>query len=601
MDVIIIKDKKLKSKRIINLILKTDKKFILISVISSLILSTIPLLSINLMQQIINLLQIGDKNIEKIFFIVLLYLFVNLLLSVIETFLNYYNTKFGLKFNLYLDNLILNKASHLSLKDFENSDVYDKFNRAQEDINNKIILMINTLIKLITLLITTILYIVKFISFNILIIPFIIIVPAIKYFVTNKFNIKQYNIIRNRTNENRKAWYYSYLITNGDAFKELKINDLFSYFIKKYNTCISKFNKQDLTLEKERLIKISLLNLLEEFIDGILFTIIIFSGITKVILIGDVITYTKLIMNIKDNIKNILSSLSILKQNSLYIDMLFELLDMKNENEFQLKTSLLKIDSIEKIEFKNVFFKYKKEQDYILKNINLVLEKGTSFAIVGLNGSGKTTLGKLMMGYYFDYEGEILINGTSIKNIDMNSYRNKIGFLFQDFLKFEATLRENIYYGNLSLINDDMNLEKIINKFDLNKILEGENDKYDTQLGYWFDSGKQISIGQWHRVALSRTFVKNADVYLLDEPNSSLDPFTENRLSNLYSEVFENKIGIIITHRFINIVKKVDEIIVIDNGNIIEKGTHEHLLHTGTLYSKLYKIQLEGEVSNGEF
>nr|WP_236887070.1 ATP-binding cassette domain-containing protein [Clostridioides difficile] len=274
---------------------------------------------------------------------------------------------------------------------------------------------------------------------------------------------------------------------------------------------------------------------------------------------------------------------------------------MKNENEFQLKTSLLKIDSIEKIEFKNVFFKYKKEQDYILKNINLVLEKGTSFAIVGLNGSGKTTLGKLMMGYYFDYEGEILINGTSIKNIDMNSYRNKIGFLFQDFLKFEATLRENIYYGNLSLINDDMNLEKIINKFDLNKILEGENDKYDTQLGYWFDSGKQISIGQWHRVALSRTFVKNADVYLLDEPNSSLDPFTENRLSNLYSEVFENKIGIIITHRFINIVKKVDEIIVIDNGNIIEKGTHEHLLHTGTLYSKLYKIQLEGEVSNGEF
>ncbi|MCP8382601.1 ABC transporter ATP-binding protein/permease [Clostridioides difficile] len=601
MDVIIIKDKKLKSKRIINLILKTDKKFILISVISSLILSTIPLLSINLMQQIINLLQIGDKNIEKIFFIVLLYLFVNLLLSVIETFLNYYNTKFGLKFNLYLDNLILNKASHLSLKDFENSDVYDKFNRAQEDINNKIILMINTLIKLITLLITTILYIVKFISFNILIIPFIIIVPAIKYFVTNKFNIKQYNIIRNRTNENRKAWYYSYLITNGDAFKELKINDLFSYFIKKYNTYISKFNKQDLTLEKERLIKISLLNLLEEFIDGILFTIIIFSGITKVILIGDVITYTKLIMNIKDNIKNILSSLSILKQNSLYIDMLFELLDMKNENEFQLKTSLLKIDSIEKIEFKNVFFKYKKEQDYILKNINLVLEKGTSFAIVGLNGSGKTTLGKLMMGYYFDYEGEILINGTSIKNIDMNSYRNKIGFLFQDFLKFEATLRENIYYGNLSLINDDMNLEKIINKFDLNKILEGENDKYDTQLGYWFDSGKQISIGQWHRVALSRTFVKNADVYLLDEPNSSLDPFTENRLSNLYSEVFENKIGIIITHRFINIVKKVDEIIVIDNGNIIEKGTHEHLLHTGTLYSKLYKIQLEGEVSNGEF
>ncbi|MCC0656255.1 ABC transporter ATP-binding protein [Clostridioides sp. ES-S-0123-01] len=478
--------------------------------------------------------------------------------------------------------------------------MYDRFNRAQGDINNKIILMISTIIQIMTLLITTILYIIKFIGFNIWMIPFIIIIPIIKFFVINKFNIKKYNIIRNRTSETRKSWYYSYLITNGDAFKELKINNLFSYFIKKYNIYINKFNKQDLTLEKERLTKISLLDLLEEFIDGILFAIIIYFGIVQVILIGDVITYTKLIMNIKDNIKNILNLFSILKQNSLYINMLFELLDMTNEVELQTKKTLIKVDSIEKIEFRNVFFKYKSSQDYILKNINLVMRKGTSFAIVGLNGSGKTTLGKLIMGYYFDYEGDILINGVDIKNIDMDSYREKLGFLFQDFLRFEATLRENIYYGNLTLISDDMKLEKIINEFDLNKIIEGEINKYDIQLGYWFDSGKQISMGQWHRVALARTFVKNADVYLLDEPNSSLDPFTENNLSNLYTKVFENKIGIIITHRFINIVKKVDEIIVIEKGSIVEKGTHEYLFEQGNLYSKLYKIQLEGEFIDGE-
>ncbi|MCC0669844.1 ABC transporter ATP-binding protein [Clostridioides sp. ZZV14-6153] len=587
-------------KRIIKLILDTDKKFIFISLISSIILSILPLLSLNLMQEIINSLQISNKNIEKIFVIVFLYLFVNFLLLIIETFIGYYKNKFELEFNLCLDNLILEKASNLSLKDFEDSDVYDRFNRAQGDINNKIILMISTIIQIMTLLITTILYIIKFIGFNIWIIPFIIIIPIIKFFVINKLNIKKYNIIRNRTSETRKSWYYSYLITNGDAFKELKINNLFSYFIKKYNIYINKFNKQDLTLEKERLTKISLLDFLEEFIDGILFGIIIYFGIVQVILIGDVITYTKLIMNIKDNIKNILNLFSILKQNSLYINMLFELLDMTNEVELQTKKTLIKVDSIEKIEFRNVFFKYKSSQDYILKNINLVMKKGTSFAIVGLNGSGKTTLGKLIMGYYFDYEGDILINGVDIKNIDMDSYREKLGFLFQDFLRFEATLRENIYYGNLTLINDDMKLEKIINKFDLNKIIEGEINKYDIQLGYWFDSGKQISMGQWHRVALARTFVKNADVYLLDEPNSSLDPFTENNLSNLYTKVFENKIGIIITHRFINIVKKVDEVIVIEKGSIVEKGTHEYLFEQGKLYSKLYKIQLEGEFIDGE-
>ncbi|UDN58936.1 MULTISPECIES: ABC transporter ATP-binding protein [unclassified Clostridioides] len=583
-----------------NLILETDKKFIFISLISSVILSIIPLLSINLMQEIINLLQIGNKNLEKIFSIVVLYLIINLVLSILEMLLSYYNSKFGLKFNLHLENLILRKASKLSLKDFEDSDVYDKFNRAQSEINDKIILMISTMIELITISTTSILYILKFMSFNIWMMPFIIIIPIIKYFIINKLNIKQYNIIRNRTNEYRKSWYYSYLITNGDAFKELKINNLFSYFIKKYTTYKIKFNKQDLTLAKERLTKMSILNVLEEIIDGILFVIIIYYGIIRIILIGDVITYTKLIMNIKDNIKKFLNSMTTLKENSLYVDMFFELLDMTDEVDFQVKKDLTKIDSIKKIELKNVFFKYKEKQDYILKDINLVLEKGKSYAIVGLNGSGKTTLGKLIMGYYFDYKGEILIDGISLRDIDMDSYREKMGFLFQDFLRFEATFRENIYYGNLNLIDNDINLDKITNRFDLNKILEGENDKYDTQLGYWFDSGKQISMGQWHRVALARTFVKDADVYLLDEPNSSLDPLTENSLSNLYSEVFENKIGIIVTHRFINIVKKVDEIIVMDSGIVIEQGTHESLLKYGDLYSKLYKIQLEGDVFYGE-
>lgn len=209
MEVIIIKNNKiLKIKRIIKLILDTDKKFIFISFISSIILSILPLLSLNLMQEIINSLQIGNKNIEKIFIIVFLYLFVNFLLLIIETFIGYYKNKFELKFNLCLDNLILEKASNLSLKNFEDSDVYDRFNRAQGDINNKIILMISTIIQIMTLLITTILYIIKFIGFNIWMIPFIIIIPIIKFFVINKFNIKKYNIIRNRTSETRKSWYY---------------------------------------------------------------------------------------------------------------------------------------------------------------------------------------------------------------------------------------------------------------------------------------------------------------------------------------------------------------------------------------------------------
>ncbi|HFL2403838.1 TPA: ATP-binding cassette domain-containing protein [Clostridioides difficile] len=625
MDVINIKKVRIfkkKMNRVLNLVLATDKKFIIISLISSLVLSTIPLLSLNLMQKIVNFIQIGDKNIKKIFTIVILYLLVSLIEYIVGTLVGYYNTKFTLKFDLYLQNLILEKASNLSLRDFEDSEIYDKFNRAQQDMNSKIILMVNTIITLMTTMLTTIMYIIKFINFSILMIPFIVIIPIIKFFVTNKINIKQYNIIRKRTTEQRKSWYYSYLITNGDAFKELKINHLFSFFISKYNSYVKKFNEQDLNISKERIKKMSILELLEEIVDGVLFMRIIYLGIMKFILIGDVVTYTKLIVSIKENIKNILNSLSTLNQNSLYINMLFELLDMKEENKvierkYEVKEEqeiqsefenrqlirkeslvkqekLIKINSIEVIEFIDVSFKYKKSKELTLKNINLKLERGDSIAIVGLNGSGKTTLGKLIMGYYSDYEGSILVNGFNMKEIDISSYREKLGFLFQDFLKFEATLRENIYYGNLDLMNNDEVLGNIIDRFDLNKIIDGEKNKFDISLGYWFDDGKQLSLGQWHRVALGRTFVKNADVYLLDEPNSSLDPLTENSLSNLYSEVFEGKIGIIITHRFINIVKKVDKIIVIDNGTVVESGIHEDLLNNEKLYSRLYKIQLEG-------
>lgn len=582
-------------KRVLNLILNTDKKFIFINIISSIILSLLPLMSLNLMQYIVNMIQLEVKNIKHIFYVVFIYLIINLFEYMFSLVLEYYNNKFEMKFNLRIQNLILLKSSKIELKNFEDSEVYNKFTRAQEYSNGKIISIINTSIQLFTSTLTCLLYIMKFIVFNIYMIPFVVIIPIIRFKVINRINKKQYDVIIDRSNDERKSWYYNYIMTNGDAFKELKINNLFPYFIKKYNLYINKFNKQDLSILLERLKKMSILEIFEQIIDGILFSIIIYFGILKVILIGDVVTYTKLIMNIKDNIKNILNSISTIKENSLYINMLFELLDLKEEKEnTSNKKEFIKVESINSIELKHVFFKYKSEQDYILKNINLRLDKNTSTAIVGLNGSGKTTLAKLIMGYYKDYEGEILINGIELRKIDIDSYRRKLGFLFQDFLKYEATLRENICYGNLKMMNKDLYLKNILKEFKLEEITN-KTIGLETQLGYWFDTGKQISLGQWHRVALARTFLKDAEVYLLDEPNASLDPIIENELSKKFSELFENKIGIIITHRFINVVKNVDNIVVIDKGIIAEEGNHNLLLKNNYLYKKLYNLQLEGE------
>lgn len=192
------------------------------------------------------------------------------------------------------------------------------------------------------------------------------------------------------------------------------------------------------------------------------------------------------------------------------------------------------------------------------------------------------------MGFYSDYEGSILINGIELKNIDKKSLLNQISTLFQDFVKYEATFRENIAYSNLSIINNDTKINKIANKFSFKHLIEKNEKKLDTQLGTWFDNGINLSAGQWQKIALARAFAKDSSMYILDEPNAAMDSITEREIAKLYGEILKNRIGIIIAHRFINIINYVDEIIVLENGKIVERGSHRELIKNNAIYRNLY-------------
>ena len=199
------------------------------------------------------------------------------------------------------------------------------------------------------------------------------------------------------------------------------------------------------------------------------------------------------------------------------------------------------------------------------------------------------------MGFYDNYEGNFFINGREFRTIDVDSYREKIGALLQDYIKFEATIRENLSYHNLKNFNNDKRLMELMKKFDVESIWDNEEKNLDTQLGYWFDSGRQISIGQWSKLALARSFNKNADIYILDEPNASLDPISEYKLSKLYMRVLENKLGIVVTHRLINMVEDFDQIIILDKGSVVEQGTHRELMRKSKKYRDMYLATERGE------
>lgn len=568
------------------IIFEYNKKYIFIILISMIITGIVPPVSTLVSQEIINGIQ-KKTDIKQIFIIICIYIFIDLFSIIFNYFIAYYKKKFTLNFSRDFDNNLLTKSTKLGLKKFENSVTYDMINRAQYEADGKLLGYFETFMTILSYIITMFSYLTMLLMFNPIIVGVIIIMPIIKFIISKFINIQSFRMIKERTNDSRKAWYFQYMITHGEYFKEIKMYGLGNYFIKKYIDLIKRFNKQDINLAKSQVKWLSITSIFEGIIDGIMFLYIIMCGYTGKILIGNVLTYMKTITQIKEQMSNILDTLSNLSKESLFIDELFSFFNLDEEK----NSGTIKIDKIENIKIEHLYYKYREEMPYVLKDINLEINMGETIVIVGQNGSGKTTLIKIIMGFYDDYEGNIYINDINLKKIDKSSLLTHMATLFQDFVKYEATFRENIAYGNLEILNDNKTLLMIAKKFGIDQFIKKSKNELDCQLGSWFDEGKQVSIGQWQKIALSRAFAKNADMYILDEPNAALDAISEFELIKLYKDILNKKIGIIIAHKFNNLIKLVDKIIVLQKGEIIGNGNHENLIKSNDIYKNLYNIQ----------
>ena len=577
--------------RIIQDIFTVDKCYIFISSLVTVIQSLVPALSLLVMQQIINLIQQGIQDIIFLAQLVIFYVSIDLVTTVISGLMGYYTTKFSLTFNLYIKKRIMQKASELSLWHYENSNTYDKIKLAEGANGGTLMSQFTSFSTLIGQTITALSYIVILLSFNYVIILIIIITPVVKFFITNRINVKQFNIIKARTNQERKAWYYNFIVTNGTHFKELKSYHLLTYFIKKYDALYKKFNKQDTEIAKESTVKITTLSIVDQIITGGIFGFIIYCGFTGSILLGDVVAYTRAVISNQSNIQSILQCISEIKKSSLYIGQYYSFIDLEMEPVSVLeKHKKVIVDEIQNVRVEHLSFQYD-TGGYVLKDLNFELVKGNIYAIVGQNGSGKTTLVKLLMGLYDNYEGNIYINGIEMRNIDKEEYIKRTASLFQDFIKYDATFRENIAYGNLDLMEEDEKLREFSDEFRISHIIKNSNHSIDTQLGYWFDEGKQISLGEWQKIAIARTFAKHADVIFLDEPNAALDAISDYEISCLYQKLIQNKLGVIIAHKFRNLIHQVSSIYVLDRGRLVENGTHSELMEKQRIYYKLYQLQ----------
>lgn len=247
------------------------------------------------------------------------------------------------------------------------------------------------------------------------------------------------------------------------------------------------------------------------------------------------------------------------------------------------------------LEFKNVYFKYPGTENYILKNLSFTIKGGKHYSVVGINGAGKTTLTKLITGLYSNFEGDILINGVSIRNYSQAELKALTSVVYQDFAKYNISLRDNIALGNVLRLNGnfiDRDIEKVITTIELDEKIKSLEHGLNSMLGKLKEDGIDLSGGQWQKVAMARSIVSNASLRILDEPTSALDPISESKVYEKFEEISRGGTTIFISHR-LGSTKLSDEIFVIGDGAIVEKGSHEELMELDGVYTKMYESQKE--------
>lgn len=576
--------------RVYKILKEVNKYYIVIMLIFTLLLGALPTVSTILIQKLFNIIQTDSANHNILIIILASYLIIDLLLMGISSFKNYYVSIFQMRVNLKVNKEILEKASGLSLQHYENTEYYNIIQRAQSQSGQNVLEYFSDFITVIQLLIsfiTTSLILFRWKKWTIIL---IVIVSITNSFLSSKVSKEQYEIIRKRTGKERKKWYYQYLLTNDIAYKEISMYGLAKYFINKYLQIYNEFVRQDKKILKKIFFIQVLIAFCEQFVVGLLFVYIIISTISKKILMGDTVAYIKSITNIQSSIEGLMSQIVKIYKDTLYINQLFEFFDIKIRNDEYDKRD---IGPIKKIELKNLSYKYKGTNEYALKNINLVIDENTSIAIVGKNGSGKTTLVKILAGFYDDYEGEIIINGYNLNEINKTKLKEEVSILFQDFNKYELTIRENIALGKLKYLNDDKKIIDIMRKM---KVKSNLYNSIDSQLGFWFDNGVQLSGGQWLKLSICRAFIRESSLCILDEPNAALDVFAEKVIMKNLKELTKNKISMIITHRIHNIKMYADKIIVISDGEITSIGTHEELMGNCNIYREFYLNSLHMQI-----
>lgn len=582
--------------KIITLFWHTQKSYFIVILLISVLQGSFPFISLLITQELINSIVLSwEKGFQLVLYFFIAFISITLFREVTSIIQVYYQSMFQTLFTNKINVMIMEKANELGLRDFENPTIQDQLKRAQNESGHRPFQTFQKILMIITNVVSITSSIMLLFYWKWWVALIFVFLPLLSFYSYLKLGQLEFVINWRRAPKWRESWYLTYIMTYYLAFKEIKMYNVGSYLINKYKTIIMNFYNEDKKILKKRLTLSFVFELINLSVLASVIYLVLRAAYLKEILIGNVVGYIQAINLTLSSSQSIARGLISLSQDNLYIGQLFSFFSVKSSD--PIKNSSVKEKEeelsdfvIENIEFKNVSYRYSREHPYVLNNININFCRGESYVIVGENGSGKSTLAKIISQLYDGYEGRIMINGTPIEELDREKVKNRIGAVFQDFMKYEFIVRENIGLGNTKYMHDDKRLLDELSRVGLSELVSDLPNQLDTQLGSWFSGSHQLSGGQWQRMAIARAYLSDADVYLMDEPSASLDPKSEHEVFKKLNELAKDKIGIFITHRLTS-VKHVSKIIVLDRGNIVEQGSHKELMLLNGTYARMYNLQ----------
>ncbi|APQ13589.1 ABC transporter permease [Pseudomonas oryzihabitans] len=488
--------------------------------------------------------------------------------------------------------LILEKAQTLSLAQFEDADFYDKLVRARREASVRPLALVTKSLTLLQNLISLVSFAVLLVHFS----PWalvLLVVGALPVFLAEaRFSGDAFRLFSRRAPETRRQTYLETLLSHEAYIKEVKLFGLAPLLLERYRTTFAKLYAEDrrLTLRRDGW----------GFVFGLLGTLAFYAAYAWVVLdtvrgrlsLGQMTLYLTLFRQGQAAVSASLTAVGGLYEDSLYLSNLYDYLGQPTTAEGGSLTAGSQPG--DGLRFEGVGFTYPGATAPTLQDISFHLAPGQSLALVGANGSGKTTLIKLLTRLHAPTRGRILLDGSDLQDWQPAALHRRIGVIFQDFIRYQLSAGENLGVGDTAAFNDETRWRKAAEQGLADEVIAGLRQGYETQLGRWFMGGQELSGGQWQKIALSRAYMReDADILVLDEPTAALDAAAEAVIFERFRAQAQQRMTLLISHRFSS-VRNADQILVLEGGEIRERGDHAQLLANGGRYAQLFDLQARG-------